>query len=131
MKYLLMMLLLIENVYANCCCVKPKPKKPVCKPIVKVVEKPVERVVEKKVEVFNTKTVVKTVRKMNMIKGLAGFGPIGVDINRSGNTITAEQKMGIVFGAEYSRRIAKDSDVFVGVQGLSNRSGLLSVGLEF
>ena len=134
MKHLMIALFMVSSAWADCGCHKPKPKlKPACRPTVKYVD----RIVEKKVDVvrqevvFQTRTVVKTKRKMNLIQGMVGLGPNGVKAERSGNTITAEQTTGMLFGAGYSRRLGSDSDLMLGVQGISNRSGLIVLGFEF
>lgn len=54
-----------------------------------------------------------------------------MDVSKSGNTVTAEQRMGLVMGAGYARRLGEDSDLLLGVQGMTNRSGMVSIGLEF
>jgi hypothetical protein len=93
------------------------------KPVVKVVEK----VVEKKIAVV--RTVVK--RKMNLVQIMGGVGPNGIDAQRNGTAIEAEQKYGAVGGLGYSRRLGEDSDLLLGVQGLTNKTGMVSLGIEF
>lgn len=63
---------------------------------------------------------------------VAGYGPTGnlnVDLSGSPNIVEVESKRGLVGGAQYQRLL--DSGYSVGVQGQSNGTGSLLLGLEF
>ena len=135
MKTMILMLVGLMSVNAmasSCPCHKKAAKKKLaCPTRVVVVEKPVEKIVE--TVVYKNLAVVHTVtkRKMNLVQLLGGVGPNGIDVTRNGTAIEAEQKYGFVGGLGYSRRLGSDSDLLLGVQGMSNKSGLLSLGIEF
>jgi hypothetical protein len=66
----------------------------------------------------------------NRISLLGGFGPTGnLSRDTSSGKVDISTKTGAVGGVQYQRKISKD--ISVGVQGQTNRSGLLSIGLDF
>lgn len=83
-----------------------------------------EKIVEKVVE------VVRKDEKKNRIMLLGGGGPNGIEKTAfSPSHAKAEQYLGPVFGLGYSRKV---SDRFsVGIQGFTNNSYFLNVGVDF
>lgn len=66
----------------------------------------------------------------NRVSLLGGFGPQGgLKKTQSSSRVDIETESGLVGGLQYQRKISKDFSV--GVQGQSNKSGLISVGVDF
>lgn len=66
----------------------------------------------------------------NRVSLLGGKGPKGgLDVNRSGDTVTVESQYGAVGGLQYQRLITED--ISVGGQVQTNDSIMLNIGLDF
>ena len=65
----------------------------------------------------------------NAIKVYGGGGPKGLEVKKSASSVAVEQDYGAVFGLGYSRQLNKRWSLEA--VGLSNKTGLLGVGLSF
>lgn len=65
----------------------------------------------------------------NAIKVYVGGGPRGIEVKKNTSSVTIEQDYGAVFGLGYSRQLS--SRWSLEAVGLSNKTGLLGVGLSF
>jgi hypothetical protein len=65
----------------------------------------------------------------NSVRAFGGAGPSGLSVTTGASSVTIEQSYGFVYGAGYQRQL--DSRWSVEAIGLSNKTGLLGVGLSF
>jgi hypothetical protein len=118
-------------------CVKLASGQETCSPAekFKVVPRKQQFVVTKtkQLEVTSCTQRVKADPKRNRVSFLAGNGTQeGLSRTTSGNTVTVESNTGAVAGYQYQRLLPYFEDrLSVGVQGQTNKSLLLNVGLEF
>jgi len=94
------------------------------------------KVVPRKQQFVVTKTSQKDVtmcsaeQNKNRVSLLAGTGPKeGLERSQTGTTVTVESRTGNVGGLQYQRLLYKR--LSVGAQIQSNKSGLVSVGVDF
>lgn len=65
----------------------------------------------------------------NAIKVFGGAGPSGLEVKKGASSVTIEQDYGAVYGLGYSRQL--NSRWSLEAVGLSNKTGLLGLGLSF
>lgn len=66
----------------------------------------------------------------NRISLLAGNGPKeGLDRSKTSTTVTVESKVGAIGGLQYQRLVT--DKISLGIQGQTNESVLVNIGLEF
>lgn len=66
----------------------------------------------------------------NRLSLLAGKGPQNsLDVDKTGSKVTVETDYGAVGGLQYQRMV--NDDISIGIQGQTNESILLNVGLDF
>jgi hypothetical protein len=82
--------------------------------------------------ITKTKQLDKTMctPEKNRISLLAGQGPKeGLDRSKTATTVTVESKVGAVGGLQYQRLVTED--ISLGIQGQTNESVLVNIGLDF
>ncbi len=72
--------------------------------------------------------VVTAKGKKHRLRAFGGYGPDGVDVKKDGDDLTIRQSRGEVFGLGYDYLM--DNDVSVGVQGMTNSTFTLGLGVE-
>ena len=115
----------------------------ICQPQIKVVTNKCEKcrtcqkpkVIYKTKKVYKDKIVVKErlvtkyrTRK-NRLRVLGGVGPTGVGAEVLGNKAFTFEETGAVFGLGYDRLLT--DQFFLGIQGLTNETFLLNLGIDF
>jgi len=93
------------------------------------------KVVPRKQEFIITRTKQTTTKlckdsQKNRVSLVAGKGPKGsLQTDRSGNKLTVEEQIGAVGGLQYQRKL--NERISVGIQGQTNETGSLLLGLDF
>ncbi len=96
----------------------------------KVVPRKQERLVTKISTEKNTVCTIEADQLKNRVSILGGNGRTsGLSNSKSGNLLEVETNTGFVGGAQYQRNLTKR--LSVGVQGQTNRTGSVLIGLDF
>jgi hypothetical protein len=85
-----------------------------------------------KVNQETTRTCSSSSDKLNRVSLIGGYGPKGTldtDNSASPGKVTIESQTGVVGGLQYQRKIT--DKLSVGVQGQSNQTGSLLIGIDF
>ena len=105
----------------------PKKAKPKVAPApveTKVVEKEVVRTVEK------TVTVTKIQKnRLSLVGGIGATGKVDYSFDSSAGSFRAKSDIGAVGGLLYQRKVS--DKISIGVQGQTNKTGSLLLGLDF
>jgi regulatory protein YycH of two-component signal transduction system YycFG len=112
-------------------CVKQTDGKESCVPAEKFKVVPrKQQFITTKVETEKLKQCVTNDPAKNRVSVLGGYGAKnGLKTSQSGNTVTVESKSGANAGAQYQRMVT--DRISVGVQGQTNKTGSLMIGLDF
>lgn len=91
-------------------------------------------VIRVKTDKGSTVTVIKEcepkkIYKKNRLRGLAGVGPTGVGLAKSGNSATVFEETGLVLGLGYDRSL--NETLNIGIQIQTNETYMLSIGVDF
>jgi hypothetical protein len=96
----------------------------------KVVPRKRQEIVLEKTQTVNTVCENEAAQRRNRISVLGGRGPVGgLDISRSGDTVSVQNKVGAIGGLQYQYKL---TDRFnVGVQAQTSKTALISGGVDF